>query len=264
MTDSELEACVAAAEAAADAAGAAIRPYFRSGLPADQKSDESPVTAADRAAERAARGALAARCPDHGILGEEFGLHQAGARWRWVVDPIDGTRAYVSRKPWFVVALAIVEDGIPVAAAIYAPALDELYEAEAGSGATLNGAPIAAAATATLEASSVLADPRLFSHYDWAEPWPALDVQQRNAIAYRMALVAAGRFDSALSLTPKHEWDVAAGSLIAEEAGASVTDHLGQPLRFNSPRALCPSLVCAAPALAPLILARTRPIQRPI
>ena len=108
-------------------------------------------------------------------------------------------------------------------------------------------------------------DPRLFKSPRWVEPWPeAMRVSQRNALAYRMAAVAAGGFDAAVSLGWKNDWDVAAGDLIAREAGALCTDPLGRALRFNSPKARNPGLVCAAPALHPLILARTAPIDLPV
>ena len=118
MDDRDLDAYIAAADAAADAAGAAFRPYVRIGLAADLKSDESPVTAADRSAEQAARAVLAARFPDHGILGEEFGLQNAQSRWRWVVDPIDGTRAFITGRAQFGVLVALLDGARPVLCAI--------------------------------------------------------------------------------------------------------------------------------------------------
>ena len=95
----ELQAWVAAAEAAADVAGAVIRPFFRASLDATQKEDRSPVTIADRTAEQAMRAVLAERFPGHGILGEEFGLDRPEAALRWVLDPIDGTRAFITGRP---------------------------------------------------------------------------------------------------------------------------------------------------------------------
>ncbi len=92
---------IAVAEAAADAAGSVIRLHFRARLAVERKSDASPVTIADRAAERAMRSVLAERFPDHGILGEEFGLERPQARLRWVLDPIDGTRAFITGRPLF-------------------------------------------------------------------------------------------------------------------------------------------------------------------
>jgi myo-inositol-1(or 4)-monophosphatase len=130
-------------------------------------------------------------------------------------------------------------------------------------GATGNGAPICASGTCDLAGAAMAGDPGLFKSRRWAEPWPDMIVSPRNALAYRMAAVAAGEFDGAVSLGWKNDWDVAAGDLIAREAGALCTDPRGRPLVFNSPRARNPGLVCAAPGLHPLILARTTPIDLP-
>ncbi|HYE42360.1 MAG TPA: inositol monophosphatase family protein, partial [Caulobacteraceae bacterium] len=110
---------------------------------------------------------------------------------------------------------------------------------------------------------AMLADAALFDRSKWADPWPVMRFDKRNSIAYRMALVGAGAFDAAMALSPKWDWDVCAGELIAEEAGARCTDHRGRPYRFNKPDPRQPSLVCAAPALHPLILRRCAPISLP-
>jgi histidinol phosphatase-like enzyme (inositol monophosphatase family) len=116
-----------AAEAAADVAAAVVRPFFRAGLSADLKGDQSPVTVADRTAERAMRAVLAERMPDTGILGEEFGLERGDARLRWVLDPIDGTRAFLTGRPTFGVLLALLLDGEPVLGLIDQPITGERW-----------------------------------------------------------------------------------------------------------------------------------------
>ncbi len=250
---------------AAREAGALALKRRTSNLEIEKKADGSPVTSADLEVDALLHTRLIGARGDYGWLSEESADTPARlvARRVFVVDPIDGTRAYIRGKPWFVVSLAVVEDGRPISAAIYAPALDELYAADAGGAATLNGQVIRAARTDRLEHAAMLGDETMFAHPAWAEPWPPMRIEARNAIAYRMALVASGAFDAAVALSPKHEWDIAAGALIAHEAGATVCDHKGRPLGFNGPSASCPSLVCCAPALAPLILARTRPIDLP-
>ena len=110
----ELDRFIAAAEAAADVAGAVVRPFFRADVAIDTKSDRSPVTIADRTAEKAMRAVLAERFPDHGILGEEFGLERPEARLRWVLDPIDGTRAFVSGRPTFGTLIALLDGETPI------------------------------------------------------------------------------------------------------------------------------------------------------
>src|SRR5690606_10463287 len=124
----------------------------------------------------------------------------------------------------------------------------------------LNGKLITASETDSLDDASMLADAALMQSPRWPEPWPPMRFEKRNAIAYRMALVAAGAFDAAIAISPKWDWDIAAGDLIAREAGALVTDHHGEEWVFNRPDPRQQSLVCSAPLLHPLILERTRPI----
>jgi myo-inositol-1(or 4)-monophosphatase len=232
------------------------------GLKIWSKSGGSPVTSADMAVDRLLRDALLGARPDYGWLSEETadGPGRLTRRRVFVVDPIDGTVAYMKGKPWWCIPVAVVEDGRPVAAVIHAPALGETFAATLGGGATLNDSAISASDTADLDDASVLADARLMEGPHWPEPWPAMHFEKRNAIAYRMALVAAGAFDAAIALSPKWDWDVCAGALIVEEAGGKVSDHHGSPWRFNRPDPRQNSLICAAPALHPLIVRRTAPI----
>ncbi|GAA0653229.1 3'(2'),5'-bisphosphate nucleotidase CysQ [Brevundimonas lenta] len=232
------------------------------GLKIWSKSGGSPVTSADMAVDQLLRASLLGARPDYGWLSEETadGPERIGRERIFVVDPIDGTVAYMKGKPWWCIPIAVVENGRPVAAVIHAPALDETFAATLGGGATLNGQPITASDTTDLDDASVLGDARLLEGPHWAEPWPAMRFEKRNAIAYRMALVAAGAFDAAIALTPKWDWDVCAGALIAEEAGARVTDHHGGPWGFNQLDPRQSSLICSAPALHPLIVRRTATI----
>ncbi|MGC1305310.1 MAG: 3'(2'),5'-bisphosphate nucleotidase CysQ [Caulobacteraceae bacterium] len=258
----ELELISAAAHEAARIA----LDYRARGLTVRSKPGGSPVTDGDLAVDAFLKAELMRARPGYGWLSEETPdtIERLRARRVFIVDPIDGTTAYISDQPWFVIAVAVVEAGRPVAGVIHAPVLDEHYTAIAGGGATLNGNPIRASDTDMLEGSAMAGDPRLFRSPRWPQPWPEdMQVAQRNALAYRMAAVAAGAFDAAVSLGWKNDWDVAAGDLIAREAGARSTDPLGRPLVFNSPRARNPGLVCAAPRLHPLILARTAPIDLP-
>ncbi|HEV7229373.1 3'(2'),5'-bisphosphate nucleotidase CysQ [Brevundimonas sp.] len=236
------------------------------GLNVRSKTGGSPVTNADMAVDALLKARLLGARPDHGWLSEETadGPERLSKRRIFVVDPIDGTVAYMKDRPWWCVPIAIVEDGRPVAAVVHSPALDETFTATAGGGAFLNGRPITASDTADLDDAAVLGDARLFGDAAlWPEPWPAMRWEKRNALAYRLALVAAGAFDAAIAPTPKWDWDVAAGALIAAEAGAKVSDHHGRLWVFNRPDPRQAGLVCAAPALWPLIVRRTRSIPLP-
>ena len=233
------------------------------GLEQHKKADGSPVTNADLAVDAMLRAALTAARPDYGWLSEETAddLARLSCKRLFIVDPIDGTRAYVRDKPWWGVSIAVVEDAHPIAGVVAAPDRDEVFEATRGGGARMNGKPIAGSNTAELEGSVMLADEGMMKHPAWPTPWPEMRLESRNAIAYRLCSVACGDVDSMLALSPKNEWDTAAGDLIAIEAGCLVTDHRGRSLVYNRPRPVWPSLICAGPALHRLILARTQPID---
>ena len=232
------------------------------GVSVRSKPGGSPVTSADYAVDASLKTALLSARPDYGWLSEE--TEDTPARLKceriFVVDPIDGTVAFMRDHPWWCVPVAVVESGRVVAAVVHAPMLGETYTAILGGGAWLNGRPIRAADTARLENAGILASSQMFSDLHWPEPWPSMRFESRNALAYRMSLVAAGDFDAAIAFTPRWDWDVAAGALIAAEAGAVVTDHHGREWRFNRPDPRQTGMVCAAAALHPLIIARTRHI----
>lgn len=247
---------------AARAAGDLALAERERGLKIWSKTGGSPVTHADMAVDALLKDTLLGARPDYGWLSEETadGPARLSRERIFIVDPIDGTVAYMKNTPWWCVPIAVVENGVPIAAVIHAPALNETFVATRGGGAFLNDRPITASDVTTLDDASVLADARLLEGPSWPEPWPAMRFEKRNAIAYRMALVAAGAFDAAIALTPKWDWDIAAGALIAEEAGGKVSDHHGRPWLFNRPDPRQSSLICAAPALHPLIVRRCAPI----
>jgi myo-inositol-1(or 4)-monophosphatase len=258
MTDLDL-----IADAALEAGRLALE-LREKGLQVWYKDGVSPVTNGDLAVDALLKTRLLQARPDYGWLSEETADDPArlSARRVFMVDPIDGTSAYMKNSPWFVISIAVVEDGRPISAALYAPAPNELYTAEVGAGAQRNGEPIRAASAETLTGCRMAGDRKLFDQPYWIEPWPEMSVERRNAIAYRMALVGAGDFDAAVSRGLKHDWDLAAGDLIAREAGAAVSNTGGHPLIFNTPSAKNLGMICAAPALHPLILAKTAPIDQ--
>jgi myo-inositol-1(or 4)-monophosphatase len=224
-----------------------------------------PVTYAELAVDELHKARLAAARPDYGWLSEETADDPSRLeRSRlFVVDPIDGTAAFLKNKPWWSVSIAVVEDGKPVAGVVFAPELDEAFTAIVGGGAFLNDAAITASAQDRVEDCRMLGDAPMFRHPAWREPWPPMHIETRNSIAYRMCLVADGRFDAALALSGKSEWDLAAADLICAEASAICTDHKGRGYAYNQPNPRLPSLISAAPALHPLILERVRHIDLP-
>jgi myo-inositol-1(or 4)-monophosphatase len=199
------------------------------------------VTAIDREIEREFRGRIAARFPDHAVLGEEFeaeGDREGLPRYCWVFDPLDGTTNYAHGLPIFCSSLALEIDGVPMAGAVYDPSRRELFTAERGQGAWLNGAPMRVSPTPTLIDSllctgfpySVQQDPAslvgLFSEFLTI----ARAVRRLGSAAIDLCYVAAGRLDGfwEQKLNP---WDTAAGALIVEEAGGRVTGLGGEPYR---------------------------------
>ncbi len=198
--------------------------------------DQSPVTRADLAVDRILSAHLRAARPDYGWLSEESAddAGRAKADRVFIVDPIDGTRAFIDGQKSWAHAIAVAEKGRVTAAVVYLPQRDALYTASLGGGARRNGTPISVNETAILDGANVLATKPNMDPRHWNGGVPPITRHHRPSLAYRLSLVAEGRFDAMLTLRPSWEWDIAAGSLIAEEAGARVTDRRGGPLRFNA------------------------------
>ncbi len=170
----------------------------------------------------------------------------------WVVDPIDGTRDYIRGRPGWAISIALVEDGRPVIGVLDAPARKEVWRAAAGQGATLNGAAIHAGDRSEFSGARVPTDalPKVDSDL--------VLVEKPNSIALRIAMVASDRADLVATLRWGHEWDIAAAILIAAEAGAIVTDALGQPLAFNTPSAQAFGVLAATPGIHSAAVERLR------
>ncbi|MGH7042451.1 MAG: histidinol-phosphatase [Acetobacteraceae bacterium] len=232
------DALVAAAEAAADVAGAVIRPFFRTRLPAALKQDRSPVTIADRAAEQAMRAVLAERCPDHGIMGEEFGIDRPEARFRWVLDPIDGTRAFITGRPVFGTLIALLEDGTPMLGVIDQPVTGERWVGMIGRPTSFRGPFAGAAGTRPcpgLEAAELSAtSPEMLEPHRSA--WDRLAGAVRRVSwggdCYAYGLLALGQIDVIAEADLK-PWDWAALVPVIEGAGGRITDWAGQTLRAD-------------------------------
>ena len=166
------------------------------------------------------------------------------ARRVWIVDPIDGTRGFIAGVPEWTVVAALVEDGRPINAAVYAPVDDQLYLAEAGKGVTLNGVPIASSAGATLEGARVNGAKRRLEAL--AALVPNVEIIPRIAsLALRLARVADGKYDIVFSAGQSRDWDLAASDLLVHEAGGALTDFEGQSLVYNRPEPVHGPLIAA-------------------
>lgn len=230
-----MDALIAAAEAAADVAAVVVRPYFRSGVGADLKTDATPVTVADRTAEQAMRSVLFGRMPEHGILGEEFGLDRPGARMRWVLDPIDGTRAFLTGRPIFGTLIALLDGDVPVLGVIDQPITGERWIGVAGRPTVFRGAygragcrPCPALDQAELSCTA----PSIFGP-DGAAAFARLDAAVARTSwggdCYAYGLLALGQID-VIAEPGLKLWDWAALVPVIEGAGGRITDWRGRAL----------------------------------
>jgi len=233
------------------------------------KAQGSPVTEADLAIDKCLREQLCSARPSYGWLSEESedDKKRLAHETVFIVDPIDGTVAFLKARPHFTICAAVVHEGRPIAGAVYNPILDEMYAARVCGGATLNGAIIHVSERTHLEGARVLGSRELFEHPAWKtppnRPWPSMDIENRSSIAYRLALVASSAFDAMMALSAKRDWDLAAADIIVTEAGGLASTHDGKLMRYNGPSAMQPSVIAAGPALHAEILARVEHIELP-
>lgn len=244
--------------AAQEAGRIALRFWKRDPESWDKGDGAGPVTEADLAVNRMLQADLCAARPGYGWLSEETedSAARGGADRLFIVDPIDGTRAFIAGEEHFAHSLAVAVRGRVVAGVVYLPAIDRLYAAVEGGDATVNGVPLRASDRATMEGASILSTKANFLPEQWPGGVPDLKRSFRSSLAYRLCLVAEGRYDGMLTLRESWEWDIAAGSLMADRAGAAVSDRAGAALRFNTPLARNAGVVAAAPAVHRALIAR--------
>ena len=197
---------------------------------------QSPVTEADIAADNLLRERLGALAADIAWLSEESTDDPArlAARRVWVVDPIDGTRAYIGGLPEWSVSVALVEDGRPILACIYAPAHDEFFAARTGAGATRNGAPITVSRGTGVEQARIAGPRKLMERLQGYAP-PFAVMPRVHSLALRLTRVAQGVFDAAIAGGNSHDWDLAAADLLVHEAGGALTPLAGGMIAYNRP-----------------------------
>ena len=244
MNHTSTASFIPAMSAIAREAGALLIQYFDHGLKIEYKGDADLVTAADRASEVLIRERVSKQFPSHDVLGEEQGLKDSGSEYRWYVDPLDGTTNFAHGYPVFAVSMGLEHrsrDGdARIAGVVYDPTRDELFTAEKGSGALLNGKPIHVSKAAQLKECLVATgfpshkrhkNPNIFFYHQIT--LKTHGVRRAGAAALDLCNVACGRFDGfwEFNLNP---WDTAAGALIVEEAGGRITRFDGSPFELNS------------------------------
>ena len=253
-----------ARDAARDA-GRLVMQYFGRDLEVQHKAPNQPLTEADLAADRLLHQRLLSARPEYGWLSEETADDpvRLARRRVWIVDPIDGTRSFIARRPEFTLSIGLAEDRAAVVGVVYNPARDELFYACRGAGAYVQrggGAAVrlAVGTRATSDDVTLLASRSEIAagEFDpFREHWR---IQPTGSTAYKLACVAAGQGDAFVSRGPKSEWDVCAGVLLIEEAGGRATDMNGREPQFNGPDPYVHGIIAASCVLHEVLLRRVR------
>ena len=225
----------AAHTAALEAGAILVNHWNERGFTVNEKSRDNPVTTADFEADHKLKEILHDGFPGYGWLSEETADNgDRLARDRvWIVDPLDGTKEFIKGVPEFVVAIALADRGVPVLGITYNPITHELFWGGRGLGCHLDGASVHVTATARLADATVLASRSETARGEWKPYEGLLQARAVGSVAYKLALVAAGRADATFTLKPKSEWDVAAGAALLAAAGGRITDIGGRDLHFN-------------------------------
>lgn len=242
-------------------AGATIHRMAADGFETAHKANQDPVTTADLAADAILKQGLLGAFPETGWLSEETRDHPERLEKTrvWIVDPIDGTKEFVSGIPEYAVSVALVEHGKPVLGAVYNPAKEEFYLAVRGEGVWLNGGRIEA--DRPLNGKPViLASRSEVKRGEFAPFEDDCEVVICGSIAYKLALLGAAKADTTFSLGPKNEWDIAAGCLIIEEAGGCVGDRDMAPFTFNQPKTLVSGIIATTKSSHARVLGRIREV----
>lgn len=252
MLENDLNLLIDAAKASGDIA----RKFFKDNPEVWDKEDNAgPVTEADLAVDAMLKAELLTSRPDYGWLSEETedGAARLDREHVFIVDPIDGTRAFIAGEKTFSHSLAIARNGEVVAAAVYVPMMDLMFSASHETPALLNGTAINSTEKSTLDGATVLAAKPNFEDRHWKGGVPPLVRKFRPSLAYRLCLVAEGRYDAMITLRDCWEWDIAAGDLITRQAGGRVTDRVDQPLKFNNPHPMTKGCLASGAPLMPLL-----------
>lgn len=226
-------------------AGRQILTTQTTGVIVGKKSNNDIVTQADLLANDILKTQLMKHFPDYGWLSEESvdDAHRLTCSKTWVVDPIDGTKEYAAGMPEYAVSVALVENGRPILASVYNPATEEFFYASKNGGTWFNDKRVYCADVKSSNEILILASRSEYARGEWDEIAKQYQVQQIGSIAYKLALVAAGKAHATFSLGPKSEWDVAAGVLLVTEAGGVATTTHQQEMLFNREKVLVDGIV---------------------
>ena len=261
-----LESDLAVALDAARAGGIVAKSFFRGDFEVREKKPGDPVSDADIAVNQEIISVIRTSRPQDIIISEELPLppQRINARRAWIIDPIDGTKSFIDGIAEFAISIALVCDQEPIAAVVYNPITDQLFDAVKGGGTRLNGENATTSETAALPAVVLGTSKTERRQQLWSHLFPEVTLKQVDAIAYKLALVATGELDAVIALRPKSDWDIAAGELLVREAGGLMTDASGTPHRYNDEDILHPNLVASGTLIHPTLLERLKPDHKRI
>jgi myo-inositol-1(or 4)-monophosphatase len=247
-------------QAAREAGRIALRFWKRDAKVWDKGGGHGPVTEADLAVNDMLRTTLLSARPEYGWLSEETpdDASRLSRARLFIIDPIDGTRAFIAGEATFAHSLAVAEESRVTAAVVYLPALDRIYTASVTAAPLRDGVPITASSRDQLAGADILTTKASLQPEEWPGGVPDIQRSFRASLAFRLCLAAEGRHDGMITLRDAWEWDIAAGSLIADRAGATVTDRHGAKLRFNAPDAKAEGVLALPPAIHAQAIARLR------
>jgi myo-inositol-1(or 4)-monophosphatase len=252
--DPELVRALAGAIFAARAAGSVLRRHWHNrDFEIASKGRNNPVTSADLEANRTIAGLLRDAFPAYGWLSEETEDDKTRLQCSrvWIVDPLDGTKEFITGVPEFSVAIALARDGEPVLGVTYNPVRREMFWSAQGFGCHLNRRRVRVSRTRTLRRATVLASRSESARGEWQVFHGQVRVSPTGSVAYKLAMVAAGMGDATFTRLPKNEWDIASGAALIIEAGGCVTGLDGEPVRLNQPNVRLPGLIASNRLLYP-------------
>src|SRR5271157_175410 len=251
MNKTDTKSILARIDEALEAAGTTLAAFVPGAVPSSQKSSgRGPITEADRAVNRILRDVLLR--DGEGWLSEESvdDFDRLEKSRVWIVDPLDGTLEFVAGVPEWCVSIGWIESGRAVAGGIYNPVTRERFLGSLETGVTYNGSPVAASKKDSLSGALVLASRSEVKRGEWDDFQNApFVVRATGSVAYKLALVAAGLADATWTLSPKNEWDIAAGVALIESAGGFVQNPEDSPLTFNRRSSLLSGLIAGGACL---------------
>lgn len=250
------------AKQAALQAGKALLSFYQNEYEVKSKGVDNPLTEADEASDRILKSLLLDATPDYGWLSEETVDNDDRLQKErvWIVDPLDGTKEFIQGVPQFTVSIGLAEQGKAKLGVIYNPVTKELFSGIVGEGAWLNDAPMHTSTTTETKGATILASRSEMKRGEFDLFQTEFNIEAIGSIAYKLALVAAGKADTSFSLGPKHEWDICAGVALVEAAGGIATARDGSLLVFNQKVTLTNGITAANAHIHQAIINKCVPI----